>query len=107
MLATVDDHRGQRALRDTQELLAIQDRERNNVEDAALEQAEHQSRIGGILNIPMEDSDSDDSNYHDPMTHDHEAGGSCSVADKEVGDDPPTIDVCQPDTTSSVCSAVV
>lgn len=77
------------------------------MEDAALEQVEHQSRIGGILNIPMEDSDSNDSNYHDPMTHDHEAGGSCSVANKEVDDDPPTIDVCQPNTTSSVCLAAV
>ena len=43
--------------------------------DAALEQAEHQSRIGGILNIRMQDLDSDDSDYRDPMSNDHDMEG--------------------------------
>ena len=42
---------GQCALRSIQELLPIQDRERHETMDAALEQAEHQSRTGGILNV--------------------------------------------------------
>ena len=43
--------------------------------DAALEQAKHQSGIGGILNIRMKDSDSNDSDYHDPTSDDHNDGG--------------------------------
>ena len=63
--------------------------------DASLEQAEHQSRIGGILNVRMQDSDSDDSDYHDPMLDDHDEGGSSAgdVADKEMDDAPPTIEM--------------
>jgi len=54
MLASPDDHRrGQRGLRSVQELLPIQDRERHEMVDAALEQAEHQSRIGGILTLTL------------------------------------------------------
>jgi len=62
--------------------------------DVALEQAEHQSRIGGILNVRMKDLDSDDSDYHDPMLDNHNKGGSSSggVADKEMDDVPPTIE---------------
>jgi hypothetical protein len=42
MPASLDDRRrGQRALRSVQELLPIQDRERHEMVDAALEQAEH------------------------------------------------------------------
>ena len=52
MLASPDGcHCGQCALRSVQELLPIQDRERHEMVDVALEQAEHQSRIGGILNV--------------------------------------------------------
>ena len=42
----------------------------------------------------MQDSDSDDSDYHDPMSDDHDEGGSSSggVADKEMDDVPPTIE---------------
>ena len=60
--------------------------------DASLEQAEHQSGIGGILNVRMQDSDSDDSDYHDPMLDDHDEGVSSSngVANKEMDDVPPT-----------------
>ena len=60
--------------------------------DAALEQAEHESRIGGILNVQMQDSDSDDSDYRDPTSDNHDEGGSSSsdVADKEMDDVPPT-----------------
>ena len=54
-------HRGQRAHRSVQELLPIQDRDKHEMVDATLEQAEHQSRIGGILNVRMQDSGSDDS----------------------------------------------
>ena len=54
-------HRGQRALRSIQELLPIQDRDKHEMVDATLEQAEHQSRIGGILNVRVQDLDSDDS----------------------------------------------
>jgi hypothetical protein len=46
-----DRRRGQCALWSVQELLPIQDRERHEMVDAALEQAEHQSGIGGILNV--------------------------------------------------------
>jgi hypothetical protein len=62
--------------------------------DAALEQAEHQSGIGGILNVWMQDSDFDDSDYCDPMLDDHDEGGSSSggVSDKEMDDVPPTIE---------------
>ena len=58
----------------------------------ALEQVEHQSRIGGILNVRMQDSDSDDSYYRDPMSNDYDEGGSSSggVANKEMGNVPPT-----------------
>ena len=52
MPASPDDHRhGQRALRSVQELLLIQDRERHEMVDASLEQAEHQSGIGEILKV--------------------------------------------------------
>ena len=52
MPASLDNrHRGQRALRSVQELLPIQDRERHETVDAALEQAEHQSGIGGTMNV--------------------------------------------------------
>ena len=62
MPASLDDRRhGQHALMSVQELLPIQDRERHKMVDAALEQAEHQSGIGGILNVRKKDSDSDDS----------------------------------------------
>ena len=68
MLASPNDHhRGQCTLRSVKELLPIQDRERHEMVDAALEQTEHQSGIGGILNVRMQDSDSDDSDYHDAM----------------------------------------
>ena len=60
--------------------------------DVALEQAEHQSRIGGILNVWVQDLDSDDRYYHDPTSNDHDEGGSSfgGVADKEMDDVPPT-----------------
>ena len=96
MLASPDDRRrGQRALRSIQELLPIQDRERHEMVDAALEQVEYQSRIGGIFNVRMQDLDSDDSDYHDPMLDDHNAGGSSSggVANKKMDDVPPTIEM--------------
>jgi len=52
MPASPDDRRcGQCALRSIQELLPIHDRERHEMADVALEQAEHQSRIEGILNV--------------------------------------------------------
>ena len=40
----------------------------------------------------MQDSDSDDSDYHDPTLDDYDEGGSSSsgVADKEMDDAPPT-----------------
>jgi len=79
MPASLDDRRrGQRALRSVQELLPIQDRERHKMVDAALEEAVHQSRIGGILNVRMQDSDSNDSDYPDPTSDDHDEGGSSS-----------------------------
>lgn len=82
MPATMDDrHRGHRAPRAAQQQLSIMDRETQDVEDATLEEAEHQSGLGGILNIPMEDSDTNDSDYHDLTAHDH---GVAGVADKEV-----------------------
>jgi len=93
MPASSDDcHHGQRALRFVQELLPIHNRERHETVDAALEQAKHQSRIGGILNVRMQDSDSDDNNYRDPTSDNHDKGGSSSdgVADKEMDDVPPT-----------------
>ena len=42
----------------------------------------------------MQDSDSDDNDYHDPTSDDHDEGGSSSgdVADKEMDDVPPTIE---------------
>jgi hypothetical protein len=44
MLASSDDRRhGQRALRSVQELLPIQNRERHETVDAALEQVDHHS----------------------------------------------------------------
>ena len=63
--------------------------------DAALEPAEHQYRIGGILNVRMQDLDFDDSNYRDPTSDDHNEGGSSSggVADKEMDDVPPTTEM--------------
>ena len=63
--------------------------------DASLEQAEHQSRIGGILNVRMQDSDSDDSDYQDPTSDDQDKGGSSfgGVTNKEMGDVPPTIEM--------------
>ena len=62
--------------------------------DVALEQANHESRIGGILNVRMQDSDSDDSDYRDPTLDDHDEGGSFfgGVANKEMDDVPPTTD---------------
>ena len=59
---------------------------------AALEQVEHQSRIGGIFNVQMQDSDSDDSYYRDPTLDDDNKGGSSfgGVADKDMDDVPPT-----------------
>jgi hypothetical protein len=43
----------------------------------------------------MQDSDSNDSDYHDPTSDDHNEGGSSSsgVADKEMDDVPPTIEM--------------
>ena len=63
--------------------------------DAALEEAEHQFGIRGILNVRMQDLDFDDSNYRDPTSDDHNEGGSSSggVADKELHDVPPTIEM--------------
>ena len=63
--------------------------------DAALDQAEHQSRIRGILNVQMQDSYSNDSDYRDPTSDDHDEGGSSSggVADKEMDDVPPTTEM--------------
>ena len=63
--------------------------------DAALEQAEHQSRIGRILNVGMQDSNSDYSDYRDPMSNDRDEGGSSSygVADKGMDDVPPTTEM--------------
>ena len=42
----------------------------------------------------MQDLDSNDSDYCDPMLDDHDEGGSSSggVADKEIDDVPPTIE---------------
>ena len=62
--------------------------------DATLEQAEHQSRIGGILNVRMQDLDFDDSDYRNLMSDDHDEGRSSSrgVANKEMDDVPPTIE---------------
>ena len=42
----------------------------------------------------MQDSDSDDSDYRDPTSDDHDKGGSPSggVADKEMDYVPPTIE---------------
>ena len=93
--SSYDGRHGQHSLRPVQELLLIQDRERHKMVDAALEQAEHQSRIGGILNVRMQDSDSDDSDYHDPTSNDHDEGGSSSggVADKEMDVVPPTTEM--------------
>ena len=87
-------HHGQHALRSVQELLPIQDRERHKMVDAALEEAVHQSRIGGILNVQMQDSHSNNSDYYDPTSDDHDEGGSSSggVANKEMDDVPPTTD---------------
>jgi hypothetical protein len=70
------------------ELLPIQDRERHEMVDATLEQAEHQSGIGEILNVRMQDLDFDDSDYCDPTSNDHDKGGSSSdgVSDKEMDD---------------------
>ena len=52
MPASSDDRdHGQCALRSIQELLPIQGRERHEMVDAALEQAEHQSGIREILNV--------------------------------------------------------
>jgi hypothetical protein len=70
------------------ELLPIQDRERHEMVDAALEQAEHQSGIGEILNVRMQDSDFDDSDYYDPTSNDHNKGGlsSSGVSNKEMDD---------------------
>jgi len=61
--------------------------------DTALEQVEHQSRIGGILNVRMQDLDSDDSDYRDPTSDDHDEGGSSSggMTNKEMDDVSPTI----------------
>ena len=44
------------------------------------------------MNIRMQDSDSDDSDYTDPMSDNHDEGGSSSggVADKEMDDVSPT-----------------
>ena len=63
--------------------------------DVALEQEDHQSRIGGILNVWMQDLDSNDSEYSDPTSDDHDEGGSSSggVADKEMDDVPPTTEM--------------
>ena len=40
----------------------------------------------------MQDSDSDDSDYRDPMSNNHDEGGSSfsGVANKEMDDVPPT-----------------
>ena len=44
------------------------------------------------MNVRMQDSDSYDRKYHEPMSDDHDEGGSSSggVADKEMDDVPPT-----------------
>jgi len=44
------------------------------------------------LNVQMQDSDFDDSDYSNPMSNDHDEGGSSSdgVANKEMDDVPPT-----------------
>ena len=43
----------------------------------------------------MQDSDSNDSDYRDPTSDDHDEGGSSSsgVADKEMDDVPPTTEM--------------
>ena len=43
----------------------------------------------------MQDSDSDDSDYHDPTSNDHNEGGLSSggVANKEMDDVPPTTEM--------------
>ena len=72
--------------------------------DVALEQAEHQSRIGGILNVRMQDLHSDDSNYRDPTSDDHDEGGSSSggVVDKEMDNVPPTTEMLAKQTLPAV-----
>jgi hypothetical protein len=95
MLASPNNHHhGQCALSSVQELLPIQDRERHKMVDAALEQVEHQSGIGGILNVRMQDLDSNDSDYHDPTSDNHDKGGSSTggVTDKKMDGVPPTIE---------------
>ena len=63
--------------------------------DIVLEQSKHQSKIGGILNVQMQDSDSDDSDYRDPMSNDHDEAGLSSggVANKQMDDVAPTIEM--------------
>jgi hypothetical protein len=65
-----DRRHGQRALRAAQEQFSAEEIERHEEEDAALEQAEHEARLGGLMNVEevigadkSTDSNSDDSEY--------------------------------------------
>ena len=75
--------RGHRALKAAQGQFSAEEIERHKEEDAALEQAEHEARLGGLMNVEEvigadkpTDSDLDDSEYL-PMpphhAHDDEA----------------------------------
>jgi len=55
-----DDRRhGQRALRGVQELFSIEEIERQTEEDAKLKQAQHQARLGGMMDVEDVHTDAD------------------------------------------------
>ena len=78
---------GQRALRASHEQFSAEEIERHKEEDAALEQAEYEARLGGPMNVEEvigadkpTDSDSDDSEYlPTPPRHAHDDEASVSA----------------------------
>ena len=96
-----DRRRGQRALRAAQEQLSAEEIERHEEEDAALEQAEHEARLGGPINVEEvigadkpTDSDSDDSEcLPTPAHHTHDDEASVSAFGFDDSDVEPHVTV--------------
>ena len=94
-----DRCRGQCALRAAQEQFSAKEIERHKEEDAALEQAKHEARLGGPMNVEnmigadkLTDSDSDDSEYlPTPPHHAHDDEASVSTFDIDDSDIEPHV----------------
>ena len=96
-----DRRRGQCALRAAQEQFSTEEIERHEEEDAALEQAEHEARLGRLMNVEevigadkLTDLDLDDSEYlPTPPRHAHDDEASVSAFGIDDSDVEPHVTV--------------